>query len=176
MAIQTTWLTAPSDVILLKTKIHVGARNLDQESWIPKNLEANLSEDERARASKFPFCGIRNRFIVPRFVGRILAAILKQEPRDAPFLLWAERQAEPAKTGTRFPEVNFNLAHANGQVVYALRPSAVGIDLEPIRDDFTTIEIAKRLFSSQEIDQLLKLHRDERTRGFLLAGREKRPT
>jgi len=172
---QTTWLTAPSDVILPEDEIHVWRANLDQESWITKNLEANLSEDERARASKFHFERDRNRFIVARgLLRRILAAYLKQEPAMLHFCYGPKGKPSLQKTGTRFPEVNFNLAHANGQVVYAFASRRqLGIDLEPIRDDFPTIEIAKRFFSSQEIDQLLELPCDERQEAFFLGWTRK---
>jgi 4'-phosphopantetheinyl transferase len=175
MNIQTTWQAASPDAILPEDEIHVWRGNLDQELSITNDLDADLSEDERARAIKFYFARDRNRFIVARgLLRRILAAYLRQEPAELQFCYGPQGKPSLQMSGTRFPAIHFNLAHANGQVVYAFASSRqVGIDLEPIRDDFPTIEIAKRFFSSQEINQLLELPSGERREAFFLGWTRK---
>jgi 4'-phosphopantetheinyl transferase len=172
---QTTWLAAPSDVILPEGEIHVWRADLDQESWITSNLEADLSEDERARANKFYFARDRCRFIVARgLLRRTLAAYLGQEPAMLHFCYELRGKPSLQMSDTRFPEINFNLAHSNGHAVYAFAlRRRLGIDLETIRDDFPIIEIAKRFFSAQEIDQLVELPPDERREAFFLGWTRK---
>lgn len=172
---QTIWLAAPPDMILPEGEIHVLRAALDQESQVISNLEGNLSEDERARANKFHFVRDRCRFIVARgLLRRTLAAYLGQEPGALHFCYGPQGKPSLRMSGTRVPEINFNLAHANGQVVYAFALNRrLGIDLERIRDDFPIIEIAKRFFSSQEIDQLLELPADQRRDAFFLGWTRK---
>jgi phosphopantetheinyl transferase len=49
----------------------------------------------------------------------------------------------------------------------------VGIDLEPIRPDFTADEIAGRYFSTQELKELTALSPDLRPEGFILCWTSK---
>jgi 4'-phosphopantetheinyl transferase len=172
---QTTWLAAPADTILPEDELHVWRADLDQDPSITNNLEADLSEDERARANKFHFARDRSRFIVARGLLRTtLAAYLGQEPAALHFCYGPQGKPSLQMIGTRPPEIQFNLAHENGQAVYAFAlRRRLGIDVEAIRDDFPTIEIAKRFFSPLEIKQLLELPPDERREAFFLGWTRK---
>jgi 4'-phosphopantetheinyl transferase len=63
--------------------------------------------------------------------------------------------------------LSFNLSHSNGMALYAVtRGRVVGIDIEYIREDFATLEIAEHFFSKDEVAALKSLPTDQRTIGF----------
>jgi len=63
--------------------------------------------------------------------------------------------------------LNFNLSHSAELVLYAVaRGRDVGIDIEYIREDFATLEIAEHFFSKDEVAALKSLPADQRTIGF----------
>jgi 4'-phosphopantetheinyl transferase len=172
---QTPWVTAPPDLILPGGEIQIWRAALDQESQVVSNLERVLSDDERARANRFHFGRDQHRFIVARgLLRRTLAAYLGQEPAKLRFCYGPKGKPSLQGSGIQFPEINFNLAHTNGQAVYAFAlRRRLGIDVELIRDDFPVLEIAKRFFSPQEIDRLLELPRAERREAFFLGWTRK---
>ena len=172
---ETTWVGAPSVLVLPDDEIHVWRASLDQEPAVAADLKDTLSEDEKARATRFHFERDQCRFIVARgLLRRMLADYLRQEPNALRFCYGPKGKPSLRVSNTWLPEISFNLAHTNGQAVYAFALSrCLGIDIEMIRDDFPAIEIAKRFFSLKEIDQLLDLSRDERHEAFFLGWTRK---
>lgn len=63
--------------------------------------------------------------------------------------------------------LSFNLAHSGGLALYAFtRDGEVGIDIEQLRDDLGSEEIARQFFSVEEITALTALPEHLRTEGF----------
>jgi 4'-phosphopantetheinyl transferase len=63
--------------------------------------------------------------------------------------------------------LRFNLSHSEDQALLAVtRGRVVGVDIEQIRPDFATEEIAKRFFSEREWKELRGLPAAERTTAF----------
>jgi 4'-phosphopantetheinyl transferase len=63
--------------------------------------------------------------------------------------------------------LSFNLSHSNSMALYAVaRGRRVGVDVEYMREDFATLEIAERFFSKGEIDALKAAPIDQRTKAF----------
>ena len=70
---------------------------------------------------------------------------IEEGPQGKPFLA----------DGLHPSELKFNLSHSHGLAVFAVaRQREIGIDVEKIRDDFASREIAQRYFSPQEIAEL----------------------
>ena len=68
----------------------------------------------------------------------------------------------------------FNLSHSHGLAVYAFALGReVGIDLEPIRPDFVSDDIAGRYFSTQELNELRALSPESGLEGFFLCWTSK---
>jgi 4'-phosphopantetheinyl transferase len=71
------------------------------------------------------------------------------------------RFSEKGKPGIAEPHANrleFNVAHSGDVILLAFtRGRAVGVDVEQIRTDFTTDEVAERFFSSSERRSLRSL-------------------
>jgi 4'-phosphopantetheinyl transferase len=63
--------------------------------------------------------------------------------------------------------LNFNLSHSAELILYAVtRGRDVGVDVEYIREDFATLEIAEHFFSKDEVAALKSLPTDQITMGF----------
>jgi 4'-phosphopantetheinyl transferase len=63
--------------------------------------------------------------------------------------------------------LSFNLSHSNGMALYAVaRRRRVGIDIEHMREDFATLEVARRFFSKDEFEALKAMPTDQRTKAF----------
>ena len=74
-------------------------------------------------------------------------------------------------------DLRFNLAHADGLALLAVtRGREIGVDLERVRPDLATEEIAHRFFSAAENASLRALPEDVRPEAFSTAGRGRKPT
>jgi 4'-phosphopantetheinyl transferase len=127
---------------------------------------ASFADDERTRAASFSLPHLQERFVAGRGALRcILASYLGCTPAEVklsytpygkPFL------CDEAEHGLRF-----NLSHSEDQALLAVtRGRTIGVDIERIRPDFATDEIAKRFFSEREWQELRGLPAAERTTAF----------
>jgi 4'-phosphopantetheinyl transferase len=63
--------------------------------------------------------------------------------------------------------IRFNLSHSDGRALFAVTEHCeVGIDVEHIKADFATMEIAEKFFSPAEVAQLRLLPIERRPQGF----------
>jgi 4'-phosphopantetheinyl transferase len=126
-----------------------------------------LSEDEKLRAGRFHFSRDRNRFIVARGILRdLLGFYLRTEAEQLCFAYspFGKPALDMAKGGR---DLRFNVSHSQGLALYAFAEGCdVGIDIEYVRADFATAEIAERFFSSREIKQLRSLDDESRAEAF----------
>jgi len=124
----------------------------DLDCYLPDNFQPVLSTDEVERAQRFHFAKHRNHFIVARgLLRKFLAAYLNSNPADLTF-----EYAEKGKPSVASADaIKFNLAHSHGQAAYAFsRNRELGIDIELIRQDFGGEDIARRFFSTHEVECL----------------------
>jgi 4'-phosphopantetheinyl transferase len=152
---------------LSDNEIHIWVTSLDRPAAQVSNLSRNLSPDESHRASRFRFEKDRDHFIVARGVLRaLLGGYLGLGPRELRFSYNAYGKPSLAPAAGS-PTLDFNLSHSHELALLAFtRARRVGVDLEFIRPDFATHEIAQRFFSKQETDALRSLSSDLRTEGF----------
>ncbi len=140
---------------------------LDQPQEVVEMLLTVLSPDERRKAGRFYFRRDHDRYIVGRGLLRIIiSGYLKIEPGQLRFRynfygkpsLAAEFDATSIK---------FNLSHSHGLAVFAVACGReIGVDLEMIRDNFATMEIAEQFFSAREVAALQTLSPELRTPAF----------
>ena len=78
------------------------------------------------------------------------------------------RYGKPAlAVGANDNQLRFNVSHANDVALYAVtRGREVGLDIEFIRDDFASLEIAERFFSATEVATLQSLPAQLQTEAF----------
>jgi 4'-phosphopantetheinyl transferase len=159
---------------LQENEIHLWRASLDCEAMVLRGLEAILAPEEKSRAAKFVFAGDRDHFIAARGILReLLGAYLHQVPAKVDIAYGA--QGKPTLGGSSSDgALHFNLSHSHGMAVYAFSLGReVGIDLEAIRADFASHDIAKRFFSPEEVAELQSLPPELRPEGFFLCWTRK---
>lgn len=126
-------------------------------------LRQTLSADEAERAARFHFARDRDRFTAARALLRaVLALYLGAEPARLRFAYGPH--GKPALAGgaaggdADAAALRFNLAHSHDlALVVVARAREVGVDVEHVRADFATAEVAERFFSRREAEALRAL-------------------
>lgn len=130
-------------------------------------LFALLAPDEVERARRFRFEKDRTRFAVARGLLRtMLGRYLRAEPSRLRFSHNDYGKPALADAGDESP-LRFNVAHSGDIVLLAFtRGREIGVDVEKLRADFATEEIAARFFSRREVEALAALPNELRVRSF----------
>ena len=148
-------------------EIHVWQARLDRGENTLRQWEGTLSPDEIARANRFHFAKDKNHYTAGRGILRdLLGKYLRQDPSALEFSYG--EHGKPALFGaSATSRLSFNLSHSGGLAAYAFaRKRNLGIDVEQIRPDFVSEDIARRYFSAREVTDLLSLTVEERTEAF----------
>ena len=160
--------TAPARSLALEgDAVHVWRASLDSPGVSVPELSGVLAPDERDRAARFHFPRDRDRWIAGRGVLRfLLARYLGGRPERLGFAYGA--QGKPALATTDAAAgLRFNVSHSAGVALYAVtRGRDVGVDVEALRADFATDEIAERFFSPAERQALRGLPPERRCEAF----------
>lgn len=161
------WNPAPEHYSLGDEDVHVWRASLNQTAAVVSAHKQILAPDELERAAKYHFQKDRDRFITARAVLRgLLASYLQSEPAGLRFR--TNEYGKPhldAESGRE--TLRFNLSHSQDLALYAVaRNREVGLDLEYIRQDFDTRQIAERFFSGREIAALNALPANLQTESF----------
>ncbi len=160
----------PSDscvATLALDDVHVWQRYLGVQSEDQEYYRRLLSPDETARAHRFRFESDRNNFIIARgTVRELLGQYLTIPPGELRFAYSAF--GRPFVADFNAPTAfDFNISHSGGMALMAFSMGhRIGIDVEKVRQDFATDEIADRFFSSSEYAALRGLPEDERHAAF----------
>ncbi|MBA3320944.1 MAG: 4'-phosphopantetheinyl transferase superfamily protein [Pyrinomonadaceae bacterium] len=166
-ALQHLWLDAPEPPLLADGEVHVWRACLHQDAATLLELWSSLSADERERAARFRFRRDTEHFVAARGALRnILGRYMNIAPRLLRFSY--DRYGKPVLNGEMYGHpLHFNVSHSNGLALYAVtRARAVGIDLEFVREDFDSLEIAERFFSPREVAALRGIPPGERAVAF----------
>jgi 4'-phosphopantetheinyl transferase len=150
-----------------KDEVHIWRASLVQDPAMVSELSDLLAPDERRRAEKYYRSVDRDRFIVARGVLRkIISIYLPVSPEALQFTY--NEYGKPSIVGHQNDRhLNFNLSHSNELALYAFRfDRGLGIDIEYIREDFATFEIAEHFFAKGEVDALRSLPVDQRVKAF----------
>jgi 4'-phosphopantetheinyl transferase len=157
------WEIPPIGVALNKNEVHVWKANLDHQQPIIEMFWNALSDDERERAARFRFLKDRLQFIFARGILReILGFYLKVPPSSLRFQYSAFGKPWLAET-----HLQFNVSHASEIILLAFAIDLeLGIDVEKVRADLATEEIAERFFSAHEVAVLRSLPKTLRAEAF----------
>lgn len=161
------WRRQPEKIELGQDEAHVWRASLAQDPATIAQLAALLAADERRRADRYLRAVDRDHFIVARGVLRkILAAYLPISPADLVFAYnqYGRPRISAEQNGRN---LNFNLSHSHELALYALTIGrGVGIDVEYMREDFATLEIAEHFFAKSEVTGLASLPADQQVQAF----------
>jgi 4'-phosphopantetheinyl transferase len=169
------WTSHPGgDLLISLSEVHVWRVPLDSADAVLQPLASTLSLEERARAQKFFFDCDRNAYITVRGVLRqLLGRYLQRPPSELQFAYEARGKPFLADPSTGQP-VNFNVAHSRNIALLAFSAGpSVGVDVEFIRTDIASEEIALRYFAPREVAELHALPPEQRPTAFFLGWTRK---
>jgi 4'-phosphopantetheinyl transferase len=165
------WSAPPAAIALHDNEVHIWRAWLDVEPREHTRLSSYLSADELLRADRFVFPRDRHHFTVARGRLRELLAIYLKCPPES-FRFRTGKYGKPS-----LPEdipVRFNLTHSYGLALYGFSLNReLGIDVEKIRAEFASKEIAGRYFSAAEQRELSQLPTEMHTDAFFLCWTRK---
>src|SRR6185295_10633961 len=124
-------------------------------------FRATLEAGELERAGRFHFEKHRRHFVVGRGGLRyVLARYLDLKPEE--FRFSYGEYGKPA-----LEEIQFNMSHSHGVALFAVaRDRELGVDVEHVRADFASEDIAQRFFSRVEVAAFNALQKEEQVAGF----------
>lgn len=156
------WLASPASPAIENDEVHVW--KVDLSATVPD--VRLLSRDEHERAARFHFERDRQHFKASRSALRIiLGRYLSLPPESLEF--GQTEYGKPFLTDLKAAGVLFNLSHSGEVALIAVaREREVGVDVEFMRADFATNEVAEHFFSVAEIYTLSGLEPHLRTQAF----------
>src|SRR6185369_554217 len=163
MAEITAWSEPPEAPSLATGEVHVWRLELDQPESVMTEFRRTLEADEVERAGRFHFEKHRRHFVVGRGGLRyVLSRYLEEKPAELRFTYGLF--GKPALVGDR---LRFNMSHSHGVALFAVAADReLGVDVEHIRVDFATEDIARRFFSRPEVAAFNSLQKEEQAAGF----------
>lgn len=137
--------------------IDIWRTEISSESKIVQNYYDLLSKDERDRSNKFRFQKDEYEYIVSRgFLRTVLSSYLNLSPENLKFSYGSFGKPFLSDESTR---LKFNLSHSSELTLIAVnRNDEIGIDLEFVKDIDDRTELAKNLFTDNEIELLNNAH------------------
>ena len=161
MAEVSTWSEPPASLTLATGEVHVWRLALDQPDGVVAEFRATLEAGELERAGRFHFEKHRRHFVVGRGGLRyVLARYLDLKPEE--FRFSYGEYGKPA-----LEEIQFNMSHSHGVALFAVaRDRELGVDVEHVRADFASEDIAQRFFSRAEVAAFNALEKQEQVAAF----------
>ena len=148
-------------------EIHIWFIPIDNFLNDVEKLTGFLSKEEVLKSGKFYSENDSNKFIILRAILRkILGTYLDTDPQSIRF------KNNPFGKPFIHPDsdddkIKFNLSHSGNYGVYAFsRDSETGIDIEKERPVGDMNAMAKRFFSTKEVDVLMSLPQEEQMNAF----------
>lgn len=161
------WQNPPPKYQLSTAAVQIWRAWLDPTIAPLPALAQLLSEDEQGRAERFRFEIDRQRFTIGRGILRLLLGrYLNVDPERVKFE-YGDRGKPQLATPFCESQIQFNLAHSQGLILYALTlKRCVGIDLEQFRPISRMERLAARYFSTAENEVLRSLPELEQQETF----------
>jgi 4'-phosphopantetheinyl transferase len=161
------WRHRHEGLTLRANEVHVWRAALDRPTSQLHILWHILAEGERKWATRFYFRRDRDHYVVARALLRhLLGQYLKTEPSQLVFGYnsYGKPHVAPELDSGR---LTFNVSHSHGRALFAFsRGRELGIDIERIRPEFATGQVAERFFSPSEVATLRSLPAEAQPVGF----------
>ena len=162
-----TWSEARELLSLAAGEVHVWRGELNQPEHLLEKFRSTLEEHELQRASRFHFEKHRRHFVAGRGVLRqLLAQYLDTKPETLKFSYGA--YGKPALNGEhKNSPLRFNMSHSHEVALFAFAEDReLGVDVEHIRADFASEEIARHYFSRREVETFNVIPKQDQVEAF----------
>jgi 4'-phosphopantetheinyl transferase len=160
----SNWLEPPKSPSLQAGQVHVWRICLEQDHDLLDRFRRTLEPGEIDRAGRFHFERHQRQFVAGHgFLRYVLGQYLDAKPSELRFDY--NDYGKPSLEGEETLQFNMSHSHEVGLVAVA-REAALGVDVEHIRADFASEEIATRFFSRLEVETLSSLPKEERVAAF----------
>lgn len=167
MSKSITWSPVPVSLSLQSDAVHVWRVDLEQPEDVVEKFRSTLESDEIFRADRFHFEKDRRAFTVSRgFLRHVIGRYLETNPEAVRFSYGP--YGKPALNGEhKNSALRFNMSHSRAVGLVAVTEAKeVGVDVEYIRADFATEDIARRFFSPREVEAFNALPTDQQVAAF----------
>ena len=123
-----------------------------------------LSEDEILRANRYHFEKDRSVYITAKFLLRtLLGNYLGEKPEEITF--GYSEFGKPSYFND--DKLDFNVSHSANRIILGFSKGMdIGVDIEKVKNDFDTLELAENFFSKEEIRILLAFDEADRHMAF----------
>jgi 4'-phosphopantetheinyl transferase len=160
----TSWTEPPQTLSLSSGEVHVWRTSLEQPANVVQRFRETLEADELERASRFHFEKHRRHFIVGRgFMRQVIARYLEAQPGALRFSYGRYGKPGLATNHT----LRFNMSHSGEVALLGVAADVeLGIDVEQVRANFATEDIARRFFSNAEVNDFNALPAEEQVAAF----------
>ena len=148
-------------------EVHVWRIELEQPDHVLESFRSTLESDELQRASRFHFEKDRRHFVAARgFLREVIGRYLNAKAAAVKFSY--SGYGKPALNGEhKNSPLRFNMSHSRGMALLAVtKDKQIGVDVELMRADFASEEIAQRFFSRVEVESFNALPREEQVAAF----------
>jgi 4'-phosphopantetheinyl transferase len=164
MSKSVRWAQPVDPLPLENGEVHVWRAKLDRSDELVKQFRNTLAADEIDRANRFHFERHRRDYVVGRGLLReLVGRYIGVRPETLVFSYGA--YGKPALSGPH--PLRFNMSHSGGMALFGFTEKQdIGIDVEHIRADFASEDIARRFFSAVEVEGLSALPVEERVAAF----------
>jgi 4'-phosphopantetheinyl transferase len=157
------WKSAPRPIIPGENEVHLWLAAVPDCISSLETLRKVLDAEERERAARFHFERDRERYIIARGV---LRRLLSTYLGTSQFALTTNKFGKPFLQPPH-NTLHFNISHSRDLALFGFtRMGEIGADVECIRPDFATQEIANRFFAPDEAATLAQLDESERAGAF----------
>jgi 4'-phosphopantetheinyl transferase len=163
----STWTQAPAALSLQSGEVHVWRVALEQPEQVVQRFRTTLEPDELYRADRFHFEKDRRGFVVSRgFLRAVLGRYLSANPDALRFCYG--HYGKPGLDGDhKHSALRFNMSHSRSVALVAvIETRELGVDVEYIRADFASEDIARRFFSPREVAAFNALPVEQRVAAF----------
>ena len=163
----SVWLPPPERLTLDAGTVHVWRASLGMDASTLEALRTTLSPDEHQRADRFHFQRDRSEYIAARGALREIVGRYLEVRAERVRFAYSSYGKPTLSADMGAGWLHFNVSHARGIALFAVaNERQVGVDIECIREDIETGEIAARFFSRDEQSALDRLPSHRRLEAF----------
>ncbi len=154
------------ELVASKERIDIWLTNYQEitEARLLSSLRKLLSDDERARETRFHFTDDRLRYLVTRSMVRtVLSRYVPVAPAKWIFSANAYGRPVIANRDKDATSLRFNISHTRGLIALAIsRDRDLGVDVEDFRNRHVSLDGANKYFSPMELAELAAIPAEQR--------------